>query len=187
MPIRREAPPTSSKLGVTKTSLAPASDTVAPTRNVVAPVASKPAPVSASAKPESDTVAPVPTGLKDKFLAEIRSGKNTLYNIAIAQALRIDVTDERITFTFAANQNVARGQLDQNREWLETVAQRLAGRRIQVTSAQVQAETGSPAGPAKADAASAVKRDLKAEALSSSGVQAMLDVFPAEIRDVEEM
>jgi DNA polymerase-3 subunit gamma/tau len=186
-PIRREAPPTSSKLGVTKTSLAPASDTVAPTRNVVAPVASKPAPVSASAKPESDTVAPVPTGLKDKFLAEIRSGKNTLYNIAIAQALRIDVTDERITFTFAANQNVARGQLDQNREWLETVAQRLAGRRIQVTSAQVQAETGSPAGPAKADAASAVKRDLKAEALSSSGVQAMLDVFPAEIRDVEEM
>jgi hypothetical protein len=31
------------------------------------------------------------------------------------------------------------------------------------------------------------KRDLKAEAMSSSDVQAMLDVFPAEIRDVEEM
>jgi hypothetical protein len=31
------------------------------------------------------------------------------------------------------------------------------------------------------------KRDLRAEALSSSAVQAMLDVFPAEIRDVEEM
>ena len=31
------------------------------------------------------------------------------------------------------------------------------------------------------------KRDLKAEAMSSSTVQAMLDVFPAEIRDVEEM
>ena len=31
------------------------------------------------------------------------------------------------------------------------------------------------------------KRDLKAEAMSSSAVQAMLDVFPAEIRDVEEM
>ena len=30
------------------------------------------------------------------------------------------------------------------------------------------------------------KRDLKAEAMSSSTVQAMLDVFPAEIRDVEE-
>jgi len=31
------------------------------------------------------------------------------------------------------------------------------------------------------------KRDLKAEAMSSSTVQAMLEVFPAEIRDVEEM
>jgi hypothetical protein len=31
------------------------------------------------------------------------------------------------------------------------------------------------------------RRDLKAEAMSSSAVQAMLDVFPAEIRDVEEM
>ena len=31
------------------------------------------------------------------------------------------------------------------------------------------------------------KRDLKAEAMSSTAVQAMLDVFPAEIRDVEEM
>jgi hypothetical protein len=30
-------------------------------------------------------------------------------------------------------------------------------------------------------------RDLKAEALSSSAVQALLDVFPAEIRDVEEL
>jgi hypothetical protein len=110
----------------------------------------------------------------------------------VAQAQRIDVSDDRVTFTFASNQNVARGQLDQNREWLESVAHRLAGRRIQVTSAQVQAETASSAA-AKADAASAAggasaaKRDLKAEALSSSGVQAMLDVFPAEIRDVEEM
>jgi hypothetical protein len=29
--------------------------------------------------------------------------------------------------------------------------------------------------------------DLKAEAMADSAVQAMLDVFPAEIRDVEEM
>jgi len=31
------------------------------------------------------------------------------------------------------------------------------------------------------------KRDLTAEAKASPVVQAMLDVFPAEIRDVEEM
>ena len=102
-------------------------------------------------------------------------------------AQRIDVTDDRIIFTFASNQNVARGQLDQNREWLETVAQRLTGRRIQVTSAQVQAEAAPPAGGASAASPSAPKRDLKEEAKSSPGVQAMLEVFPAEIRDVEEM
>jgi len=199
--------PASSKLAPTKSALAPASDTIAPTRNVVAPTKSKPAPTSAALAPTSSAIAPpsgklapatdslAPTsdtiplagGLKDKFLAEIRSSKNTLYSLAVAQAQRIDVTDERITFTFASNQNVARMQLDSNREWLEGVAQRLTGRRIQVTSAQVQAETTPPAGAAPAAATGAPKRDLKEEARSSPGIQAMLDVFPAEIRDVEEM
>jgi DNA polymerase III subunit gamma/tau len=185
---RKLTPPVSPKLGVTKTSFAPASDTVAPTRNVVPPVVSKATAVSASAKPESDTVAPASGGgLKDKFLAEIRSSKNTLYSLAVAQAQRIDVSDDRITFTFAANQNVARMQLDSNKEWLEGVAQRLTGRRIQVTSAQLQAADAATASSAAPSAASsAPKRDLKEEARSSPSIQAMLDVFPADIRDVEE-
>ena len=41
--------------------------------------------------------------------------------------------------------------------------------------------------PKAAAPAGSPKRDLKAEALESTGVQALLDVFPAEIRDVEEM
>jgi DNA polymerase-3 subunit gamma/tau len=186
---RKLTPPVSPKLGVTKTSFAPASDTVAPTRNVVPRVVSKTTAVSASAKPESDTVAPASGGgLKDKFLAEIRSSKNTLYSLAVAQAQRIDVSDDRITFTFAANQNVARMQLDSNKEWLEGVAQRLTGRRIQVTSAQLQAADAAPASSAASSgASSAPKRDLKEEARSSPSIQAMLDVFPADIRDVEEM
>ena len=51
------------------------------------------------------------------------------------------------------------------------------------------APTPEPTGPAQSAAADKSKggRDLKAEAMSSSAVQAMLDVFPAEIRDVEEM
>ena len=47
--------------------------------------------------------------------------------------------------------------------------------------------TEAPSRPKRGRAGSAAKRDLKAEAMSSSAVQAMLDVFPAEIRDVEEM
>ena len=197
-PARKLTPPAATaKLGVTKASLAPAGDTVAPTRNIVAPTRTAPtggtlapasakvAPTSDSLAPTSDTIAPA-AGLKDKFLAEIRSNKNTLYSLAVAQAQRIDVTDDRITFTFASNQNVARMQLDSNKEWLEGVAQRLTGRRIQVTSAQLQADA-APASSAAPAASSTPKRDLKEEARSSPSIQAMLDVFPADIRDVEEM
>jgi DNA polymerase III subunit gamma/tau len=193
----RLAPP-SNKLAPTSSGLAPSGDTPAPTRNIIAtassklaPTSSKLAPTSDSLAPTSDTLAPTrdtiaPAGLKDKFLAEIKTNKNTLYSLAVAQAQRIDVTDDRITFTFASNQNVAKMQLDSNREWLEGIAHRLTGRRIQVTSAQVQADA-TPSAHASPAAAAAPKRDLKEEAKSSPGIQAMLDVFPAEIRDVEEM
>jgi len=129
--------------------------------------------------------------LKDRLLAEIRTTKSTLYNIAVAMAQRIDVTDDRITFTFAANQNVARMQLDQNREWIQGAVQRLSGRQIPVVAVQADAPSTPPPAeaPKAAEAApdKAAGRDLKAEAMSSSAVQAVLDVFPAEIRDVEEM
>jgi DNA polymerase-3 subunit gamma/tau len=205
--------PASSKRAPTSDTIAPTSDTPAPTRNIVAPARSgiaptsntpaptrsfaptsatiaptsnKLAPASDSLAPAGDTIAPA-GGLKDTFLAEIRSNKNTLYSVVVAQAQRIDVTDDRITFTFASNQNFARTQLDQSREWLESVAQRLTGRKVQVTSALSQAPVAPLTGSAPAAAAAAPKRDLKEEAKSSPAVQAMLDVFPAEIRDVEEM
>jgi len=43
------------------------------------------------------------------------------------------------------------------------------------------------AGAAPSETGTSGARDLKAEAMSSSAVQAMLEVFPAEISDVEEM
>jgi DNA polymerase-3 subunit gamma/tau len=192
-PTGSKLAPTSNRLAPTSNTLAPISDTPAPTRNIVARTSNKLAPTSDRLAPTGDKLAPTssalaPAGaLKDKFLAEIRSNKNTLYSLAVAQAQRIDVTDERITFTFASNQNVARMQLDSNREWLEGVALKLIGRRIQVTSKQVQADAAPAANTAPAADSSAPKRDLKEEAKSSPAVQAMLEVFPAEIRDVEEM
>ena len=99
------------------------------------------------------------------------------------------MADDRITFTFLPAHRTLRDQFDQNRPWLEAAAERLAGRRIPVVS--VQADAPAEPAVARSEAAradgDAAKRDLKAEAMSSSAVQAMLDVFPAEIRDVEEM
>ena len=170
--------------------------TVAPSNPSRAIAPSQPGPVAPS---HGRTVAPLvpPSGaaLKDALLAEIQREKQTLYKLAVAQARRIDAGQDRITFTFPANQTVPRTQLEQNRPWIEEAAQRLAGRRIAIAIVQAEPsdavpQEGSQAAkdaPEPAEPAAAPKRDLKAEAMSSSAVQAMLDVFPAEISDVEEM
>jgi DNA polymerase-3 subunit gamma/tau len=128
--------------------------------------------------------------LKDALLAEIRGGKGFFYNTVIAQAQSIEVAGDKVTFAFLPTHRALRDQLEQNRAWIEAAAERVAGRKIAVVSVQV--ETGAPAASvAKPDAPDAApqngKRDLKAEAMSSAAVQAVLDVFPGEIKDVEEL
>jgi DNA polymerase-3 subunit gamma/tau len=182
--------PTGNRIAPASSKLARASEPPAPTSNRVAPASNRIAPASEAPAPTSDRIAPTSNPLKDRLLAEVRVGKSTLYSLAIAQAQRIDVSNGTVTFTFAANQNVARQQLEQHREWLETTATQIAGRRIQVVVAQGASDAaaaGSDSALPASQPAGPAKRDLKAEALSSSGVQALLDVFPAEIRDVEEM
>ncbi len=145
---------------------------------------------SSSPRPPSE---PIAGGqLKDAFLAEVRVGKSFFYNTVVAQAQRIEVAADVITFSFLPTHRALREQFDEARAWLETTAERVSGRRIAVTAVQAAASTAAPAAaqgaaapPAPAKPAGA--RDLRAEALSSSAVQAMLEVFPAEIRDVEEM
>ena len=179
-------------------SAAPARSAAAPATAKATPPGANLASPSARLAPTSDR--PAPTGdrgaqapLKDRVLAEIRAAKGFFYNTVVAQAQRIEVGDSQITFAFLPAHRALRDQFDQNRAWLEDVAERLAGRQIPVVAVQVAeadavstaegtAESGAAA---RADAAG--RRDLKAEAMSSSAVQAMLDVFPAEIRDVEEM
>jgi hypothetical protein len=128
--------------------------------------------------------------LKDAFLGEIRAGKTFFYNTVVAQAQRIDVVEDTITFSFLPHHRALREQFDQARAWLESTAQRLAGKRITVNAVQAAApQDPSPSSsePIETPPSASARRDLKAEAMSSSAVQAMLDVFPAEIRDVEEM
>jgi DNA polymerase-3 subunit gamma/tau len=130
-------------------------------------------------------------GFKDALLAEIRRSKMVFYSTVCAQAQRIEAAGDRVTFTFSPNQRTLLNMFEQNRQWLETVAQQVAGRRITVTGAL--AEGAPAAGGSSADASNAAKdvadrkTALRERALADAGVQAMLEVFPAEIRDVEEM
>jgi DNA polymerase III subunit gamma/tau len=191
----RPAPP-SARPAPTSSKPAPASDKPAPAASgKLVPASDKPAPASGKLAPTSDRVAPPgerSEPLKDRFLAEIRATKGFFSNTVVAQAQRIDVDDDQITFAFLPAHRALRDQFDQNRPWLEAVAERLTGRRIPVVAVQIPvADSGSSpegatdTGTTRTEATG--KRDLKAEAMSSSAVQAMLDVFPAEIRDVEEM
>jgi DNA polymerase-3 subunit gamma/tau len=166
------------------------------------------APAEGPAESASADGAP-PADFKDAFLAEIRKSKFVFYNTVVAQAQKIEVTANRVTFSFSSSQGALRQNCEQNRAWLETTAAASAGRRISVVS-QTDASpsqspasgTSSPTSPAMpsasapdaanaeavaAQAAATRKTDLREQALADAGVQAMLEVFPAEIRDVEEM
>jgi hypothetical protein len=105
----------------------------------------------------------------------------------IAQAQRIDVEADRIVLAFTPQHRALRQQFDQTRASLEELATKLAGRRMAVVG--VESGSGPAPAPATASAAPAApdrQAALRQQALADSGVQAMLDVFGAEIKDVEE-
>jgi DNA polymerase III gamma/tau subunit len=183
----RLATPTSSRTAPTSSKPAPTSNKVAPTSVATAPTSSKLAPTSNKVAPTTVGTAPT-SSLKDGLLAEIRAGKGFFYNTVVAQAQKIEVSGDLVTFTFLPAHRALREQFEQSRAWLEVAAERLAGRKISVTAVQAVEDAAAPEPEERSSSAAATaKRDLKAEALSSTGVQALLDVFPAEIRDVEEM
>jgi DNA polymerase-3 subunit gamma/tau len=183
----RGAAPTSHKLAPTSGRLAPTGSKLAPTGSTIAPAGGTIAPTGSTIAPTGGTIAPtsssplVPANdLKSALLDAIRTGKGFFYNTVVAQAQRIDIAGDVVTFAFLPAHQALRRQFDQSREWLEAAAARVAGRPITVTSVQADTEakeTGTPS----------ARRDLKAEAMSSSGVKALFEVFPAEIRDVEEI
>src|SRR5262249_40334566 len=141
------------------------------------------------------TVAPVrpaqPPSFKDALLAEIRKSKMVFYSTVVAQAQKIEVAGDRVVFTFSPNQKALVSMVEQNRAWLESLAQQVSGRRMAIAAVQTDAPGTQPSqgGSAQgADPKSADKKTaLRDKALADAGVQTMLEVFPAEIRDVEEM
>jgi DNA polymerase-3 subunit gamma/tau len=161
-------------------------------------IAAPPAPGASPARPAAPpppTAKPAPaaaeSNLKDALLAEIRKSKVVFYNTVVAQAQKIEVTADSVTFTFSPRQRALSDEFGKNRAWLESIVQQIAGRKIAVACVQAGAadapETPGSAPAAPADAAASKKSALREKAMADAGVQALLEVFPAEIRDVEEM
>jgi DNA polymerase-3 subunit gamma/tau len=146
-------------------------------------------PVASSSGP------PAGADVKSAFLAEVQKSKKFFYGTVVAQA-HIDFEADRVVFRFGPQHRALRQQLEQMRGWLEDLASRLAGKKMAVVGADATGPGQAPAQAAaqaargtSAQTAEATDRqaELKQQALSDSGVQAMLDVFAAEIKEVEEM
>ena len=163
----------------------------------IRPASISPKPVSNAAgagpKPQAPSPKPAPaasdTGFKDRFLSEVKSGKSTFYNLVVASAFRIDASEAGVVFTFLPNQKNAKSQCDEQKAWLASIAERVAGKPVPVSIAV--ADAGAQPGPAPAlpsavSPAAKSSDDLKAEAMANSTVQAVLEIFPVDKTTIEE-
>ena len=117
------------------------------------------------------------------MLTAIRKQKQLLYGTSIAQAQRIDLEGDTLTFTFTAGQKLLRSQLEQQRAAVEAIAAEAAGRKLTVRTIEVAA----PGGTAAESAEDRRKQELKKKALEQPSVQSLIDVFGADIQEVEEI
>jgi len=136
--------------------------------------------------------------VKDAFISGIQKNRPMLSQTIVAQAQRIDVDGARIVFHFGPIQTMLADQVAQQRQWLESLAADVAGRRMSVsavvdknapvTEPRANGPAAPPASPGGNAAPSAdPPRDLRAEALSDPAVQSLLDIIPSELRNVTEL
>ncbi len=163
-----------------------------------APKASAKPPAPPAAGPQSaarTTAAENDGGFKDRFLAELKASKSTFYNLVVASAFRIDASSSGVVFAFLPNQKNAKSQCEEQKPWLASVAEKVAGKAVPVTIAV--ADAGAAPAPATLSPASAsspsslgpptsMSGDAKAEAMANSTVQAVLEIFPVDKTTIEE-
>jgi len=139
-------------------------------------------------------------GLKEKFLSELKSSKSTFYNLVVASAFRIDVSPSGIVFTFLPNQKNAKSQCDEQKAWLQSIAEKITGRPVPVSivvadtplSASAREQSGelrrdpAVAASGREGGQKASPEELKAEAMANSTVQAVLEIFPVDKTTIEE-
>ena len=153
---------------------------------VIPPVQRKPPPEPA-ARRAAPAEAASGADARDAFLLEIRRSKAAFYNTVVAQAQKIEFGPDRVTFSFLQAHRMLREQVEQHRQWLEQMASAIAGKRMPVGAARADVPLDRVTPVAASAAVQPSAADLKTTALADSAVQAMLDVFPAEIENVEEI
>ena len=207
---RRQTPASSSSSAPAVRRPKRASATAPPAAPATAPP-EPPLPADDAAPPPSDAPAGDPAERVDQkaaLMTEIKRAKKFFYGTVVAQAQRIELTERGLMFTFTPAQKTLANQLAQNTPWLEATAEKVLGRKVSVSSEQRAAGSNpgwtpervaeSPEPAAEPDhqselAPDAPKSDgaqsdaLRARAMGDTFVKATLDVFSAEIDDVQKL
>ncbi|MGE3492900.1 MAG: DNA polymerase III subunit gamma/tau [Vicinamibacterales bacterium] len=184
---------------------APRAPLAAPARPAAPVPARVAAPVKASAPPASSVPAPAAKApvapaapaasgsdgaLKDAFLSEIKAQKSTFYNLVVASAYSIEATPEKIIFAFQPNKKNAKAQCEDQKAWLSSVAEKVAGRPLPVSIVIAEADAQPAPAPSTLGSPVAAPRgnpdDVKAEAMANATVQAVLEIFPVDKTTIEE-
>ena len=151
-----------------------------------------PEPVPAVVDPETapaGVAVPLAPDLRDRFLAELKRSKAAFFGMVIAQAQTVDCDGQQLVVTFSPEREHLRAQVDARRGELEAIAAEVAGRRVPIVTARgIMPSPSEPTPPIAAPVAPApADGGLKARALGNATVQALLEIIPAEISEVEEM
>ncbi len=155
-----------------------------------------PAPAQASAPPNPPRAGASPGADEDAkaaVLAAIKRGKRFFHGTVVAQAQRITLGGDRLEFAFTPAQRTLARQVEQHREWVETLAAQVVGRRIAVAVTTGAGAPGAPAPsagpspdpPGPAGTAAPGTDPLRQRVLKDSVIQAVLEVLPAEIDTIE--
>ena len=140
---------------------------------------------------------------KAALMTEVKRLKKFFYGTVVAQAQRIELRGEQLVFTFTAGQRTLARQLVQNKEWLEDTSEQVLGRRLLVTSEQGEADSGgqdaitvadgqgsSPVNAAdvgKPKKSNGSSDGLRERAMADAVVKTVVDMFSAEINDVQKL
>jgi DNA polymerase III subunit gamma/tau len=135
------------------------------------------------ARPVTRGAPPALAEVRDALFDELRRTRKSFFGTVLAQAHAVALDRDTITIAFTPQARFLRQQLEQNRPMIEGIAERIAGRKVRIAAVEVEAPGAQSAAPA----VDQDKEGLKVRAMEDSAVQAMLDVFPAEIRDVQKI
>jgi DNA polymerase-3 subunit gamma/tau len=143
----------------------------------------------AISEPATADAEPLGPDFRDRFLTELKRTKAAFFGMVVAQAQAVECDGRRLVFTFGPDHDHLRKQIETRRQEIEAVAQQLAGRRVPVATERgaQPAPTDPPPRVTAAPPPPTSESDLRARALADANVQALLEIIPAEIRDVEEM